>query len=185
MAVKMPKATDLAGPSQESLSVVGELAKRQVAMEDEIARIEATLAEKNKALYKLKTIDLPTAMEAAGVKFVGLPDGTKVEVTDFVTGNIKEENRTAAHKWLRDNGFGSLIKNTIALAFGMGEEKKCGSIAAYLEKRRIPFDRKEAVNTQTLRAFVRERLQAGKALPPSIDITSVPTSKITRSKDHG
>ena len=37
-------------------------------------------------------------------------------------GTIKVDDRPEAHQWLRENGFGDLIKNSISAEFGMGED---------------------------------------------------------------
>lgn len=187
--VTMPTAKEL---EEKSLSVavvkqIALLVKRQITLEAEIKEMEAALAAKNKQLYRLTTTDIPTAMSEAGVKELTLEDGTEVKVEAFINGYIKEENRDKAHAWLRKNGFGSLIKTSVSCAFGMGDDKKVAALVKFMLSKKLPFDQKEAVHVQTLRAFVRERLKDGKALPPSIDVTEVPTSKINRKKvtNHG
>lgn len=179
-ALKIAKATAAATPAK--VAEIAVLAKRQMEMEDGIARLVAELEVRNKALYKMKTETLPLAIRAAQVKAITLPNGDEVIVEDFVTGNIKEENRAKAFAWLRKSGFGSLIKHTVKMAFGMGEDKKAMMIEKLLVSKRVPFEAGESVHPSTLRSFVRERLEAGKALPPVIDVTSVPTATIKRSK---
>jgi hypothetical protein len=158
------------------------LARRMTALEDEIEKLNETLDDRGKKLTRLRMVDIPNAMSEAGTKYIELDSGEAVEVKDFVTGNIKEENRDKAHAWLRAQGFGSLVKHVVSCAFGMGEDAKALVVVKWLAGKKIPFEQKEAVNTGTLRAFVRERLEAGKALPPSIDYTSVPTASIKRPK---
>lgn len=189
MAVKIPTATELQGTlSVDNLKTITAFARRQLSLEQAIASAEDHLADLKKKLRQISQENIPAAMQAAGgVKKVELEDGTIVSVEDFITANIKEANRPKAHKWLRANKFGALIKMTYTIAFGMGEEKKASSLEKELLKRKLGFDAKEAVHAGTLRAFVREQLEAGKALPASsgIDVTSVPTSKITRRKSNG
>jgi hypothetical protein len=158
------------------------LARRMTALEDEIQILNDNLTVKNQQLTRLRMVDIPNAMSEAGTKYIELDSGEAVEVKDFVTGNIKEENREKAHAWLRAQGFGSLVKHVVSCAFGMGEDAKALTVVKWLASKKVPFEQKEAVNTGTLRAFVRERLEAGKALPPSIDYTSVPTASIKRPK---
>lgn len=183
-ALTIPTAAALALPSNEAIKEISALAARQVQLEDRIAKGMALLEDLGKQLKQVNSVDLPTAMQAAGVKSIGLPDGSKVEVNDFVAAQIKEENRPKAHTWLRKNKLGSLVKTTVDIVFGMGEEKKAAAFMKSLNTKGIPFKAKEAVHPQTLGALVRERLGAGKALPPQIEYTSVPTSKIIRSKPN-
>lgn len=189
-SLKIPSQTELAGgpgaagTSVAALKQVDILAHRLTTLEDEIERLNLLLEEKGKQLTRLKMVDIPNAMAEAGTKYVELESGEAVEVEKFITGNIKEENREKAHAWLRKNNFGSLIKNTISCAFGMGEDAKALAVMKWLAGKKIPFAQKEAVHAGTLRSFVRERLEAGKALPPSIDYTSVPTATVKRPKPN-
>lgn len=179
----IPTAASLtAGATPQNIKVISDLALRQMQLEDQITRDSEAVARLSAQLYKLKTEDIPTAMQEAGVKAVTLPDGSKVEVEDFVTGNIKEENRAEAFAWLRKNKLGSIIKRQVSLAFGMGEDRQAKELVALLKKKKYVFAQKEDIHTQTLRAFVRERLREGKALPPQIDVTTVPTTTIKRKK---
>ena len=190
MAVKnkplqIPTASDLAGQAAANEAQVREittLSNRLLLKMQQAADLTATLEDVTKEIRRLQVIDIPAAMTAAGAKGVTLEDGTKVEVDDFITGYIKEENRESAHAWLRKNKLGSVIKRVIALQFGMGEDKKAANLVATLRKMKLPFEQKEAVHPSTLKALVRERLRAGKELPPSIDVTSVPTATVKPPK---
>lgn len=183
-ALKIPSADAMRIADAKTIAVITELAAAALKLEQEMKQLNERLDVLNKAHWKLASQDLPLAM--TGLTEVTTTDGTKVVVTNYVTGNIKEQNREKAHAWLRKNGFGSLIKTDIAASFGMGEDKTVEKLVTTLLKQKIPFTSKEAVNTNTLKAFVRERLTAKKALPPSIDYTSVPTVKITpRKSNHG
>lgn len=180
--LKIPTIAEL-GTSVENVKQITLLAEKQMRLEDEIATLVEKADIKQKELRKLSTEDLPLALKQAQVKGIELPNGTYVEVKNFITGNIKDVNREKAHQWLRKNKFGALIKTAFALTFGMGEEKKSAAFVKILAKNKIPFNMKEGVHSQTLQAFIRERLEAGKALPPSIEVVEVPTCKITRKKE--
>lgn len=181
-ALKMPTAQQM-GASVENIRVVSDLAAAQIALEDRIAKGQALLEDLGRQLYKLKTVDIPTAMDAAGSLELTLKNGCEVIVTKFITANISEEDRAAAHKWLREHKFGSLIKNVIACKFGKGEDSSAKALRATLKKLKIVFTDKESVHPQTLLAFVREQLKAEKALPLSIGVVSVPTTVIKRKED--
>lgn len=180
--VQIMKAAAAGDTSPAKLKEIAFIAAQQVKLEDELAALTVKMTDKARELTKMKTVTLPLAMQAARLKGIQLEDGSKVEIENFVTGNIKEENRTDAFAWLRKNNFGSLIKRKIAMNFGMGEDNSAKAVAAALKKMRIPFESDETVHAGTLRSFVRERLSEGKALPPSIDVATVPTATIKRSK---
>lgn len=181
--VKIPTIAEMGGPSPENLKTISGLAAKQIQIEDEIVKLEEQLEAKGKELRRYSTDLIPDALKAAQVKGIELPDGTYVEVLPFITGNIKPENLEKAHAWLRKNNAGALIKTAFGIEFGMGAEKKVKAFLSLLKKAKTPFKMKEGVHVQTLRSFIRERLEAGKALPPSIEVVEVPTCKITRKKE--
>lgn len=178
----IPTAASLGAISVHALTDVRLLAQRQMGIEDEIAELNTQLSALAARLKQVKEEDLPLAFMAAGIKAITLADGSEVTVKDFLTGNIKEENSAAALAWLRLNKFGSLIKNTVKVAFGKGDDKKAKALAAFLKKEKVTYERREGVHPQTLQAFIRESLRVGRNLPPSIEVHSVPTTKIDRPK---
>lgn len=186
----IPTQAELASafPPNNALREVADLAQRQIELEDRIAKGRAYLADLEDRLKDVQSIDIPAAMSAAGLSMFALENGAVVKVEDFTAASISEANRAAAFAWLRDNKFGSLIKNVMSLQFGMGQDLLAREIAkacaAALKKHKldVPIEQKESVHPSTLRAFVKERLAEGKALPPEITVVQVPTTKITRSK---
>jgi len=181
----MPTASELTKTLPDTkVSEITKIARRQYKLEAEIAEDVATLSEKNKRLQRIKTVELPEAMAAAGVKKLTLTGGYDVTVDDFISASIAEEDEAEAFKWLRANKLGSLIKHVFKCSFGMGEEKKAKALKTLLNKNKFIYEQSEGVHSQTLRALVRERLTAGLALPESIKYTSVPTSAVkpTRKK---
>lgn len=179
----IPSAASLQVTTVQAMTDIRLIAWRQVKLEDQLAELMLQVADVSAKLKQVKEVDLPLALEAAGLEAVTLSDGWQVLVKDFLTANIKEENAAAAFKWLRDNKFGSLIKNTIKVALGKGDDKLAKALAAFMKKQKIPYERREAVHPQTLQAFVRESLREGRNLPPSIEVVSVPTTKIVRPKE--
>jgi hypothetical protein len=179
----IPLASSLPGTNLAALTDVRLLALKQMEIEHEIAELQARLANAMQRLQRVAQEDLPLAFDAAQIQALTLPDGTEVIVKAIITANIKEENRPVAHAWLRANKLGALIKNTVKVAFGKGDDVKARKLIATLKKAKIPFERTEAVHPQTLGAFVRESLAAGKGLPASIEVHKVPTAKIIPPKD--
>lgn len=191
---KAPPKTPIQIPSQAELLAefgtpkltveqIATLAARQVAKEAEIAQAEAHLKMLKEDLAKIANGLLPTAFDEAGIKEIVLPNGNKVVVNDILTANIIEENLAKAFAWLRANKAGAIIKNKFEVSLGKGQDKIAKALTAACKKLKIPVTRKESVNWQTLQAFVRERMQAGKALPPEINVTKVPTAKVIPPKE--
>jgi hypothetical protein len=108
---------------------------------------------------------LPVAMEELGVESLKLKSGHSVVVKKGVKASIPAKHVPDALKWLRDNGHGSIIKNEVKISFGRGEEGEADATVSQLEEQGRVVTRKENVNSRTLSAFVKERLEQGDDVP--------------------
>ncbi len=107
-----------------------------------------------------------------------LKNGAKVQVKPFYAGKISDENKEEAFKWLRQHGFGSLIKREISAKFGKGQDKLATMALEALEKLGCDPGDKTSVHPQTLKAFIKEQVEAGKNLPT--DLLGVFVGKVTK-----
>ena len=69
------------------------------------------------------------------------------------------------YTWLRDNGFGDLVKNQVTCSFGRNEDEKASGLLCHLNDSGYESTQREWVEPSTLRAFVREQYEAGRELP--------------------
>jgi hypothetical protein len=112
-------------------------------------------------------------------------DGSKVEVKKKYSCTVKAdpELKAKAHKWLRDNGLGDIIKDTVAVSFGTGEDTKANDFFSLAASSGYEPDRAEKVEPSTLRALFRERVQNGLDMPSDIfNVFIKDETKITRKK---
>lgn len=144
-----------------------EMANRKLALEAEIAYMEAEVKLKQEELRILSENDLPEAMEEEGVVEFTLEDGRKVMIATAYHASITEANEIAAFRWLRDNGFDSIIKRNIITEFGRGEDELAAKyvkwVAEHFPERSLKD--KSTVHHSTLRAFVKERIEEGDEIP--------------------
>jgi len=136
------------------------IADQITALEAEIAEDEDLLKGKQKRLFLLQTKTLPEAMAEVGMLEFKLLDGNEVKVSKRYFANISEERLAAAHAWLREHDHGDLIKNQFVLAFGAGEDATATELRDHLSGKGFTFDEKTAVNANTLKAFVKEQMEA-------------------------
>jgi hypothetical protein len=148
-----------------ALGEVSILAERQMMLEDTKDRLEAELKDINRQLEEVATKLLPNAMQAVGLEEIKLTDGSKVSVSQFYSASIKEENRNTAHEWLRENGHGSLIKNSFEINLGKGEDAKASKLRKELVKQQVPFSEDSSVHSSTLRAWLKEQIEGGVKVP--------------------
>jgi hypothetical protein len=92
--------------------------------------------------------------------------------------SIPAEKSGQAFAWLREHGYGAIIKNVISAEFGKGEDEKALEAATVLAEAGFKPSQKESVHPMTLKAFVKEQMEKGNEVPA--DLLGVFT--ITRSK---
>jgi uncharacterized small protein (DUF1192 family) len=161
---------DSAGSAAEAVSTdglksVAELARRIRETEAEIKRAEEFLKERNDVLRKMTDEDLPSVLEELGVKSFVLDDGSKVSVTALYGASIPAPRKEEAFEWLRENGYDDIIKNDVICTFGRGEDDKAAAFAQAARERGLSPEQKQLVHAQTLKAWVRERVESGESFP--------------------
>ena len=148
------------------------------SLADQVERLEGVSSEIENAEEKLKLLKqkhdyisgevIPTMMSEMGLSHLKLIDGSTVDVKPNYSANISVANREKAFQWLRENGLGDIIKNEISVSFGRNEDNKAADYAALAEERGYQPTQKLKVEPMTLKALVRERLEAGKSMPTEI-----------------
>ena len=74
------------------------------------------------------------------------------------------DNRPQAYAWLRDNGYDDIIKNTIPVNSAWERTKK-RAVQSIAEQKGYLAEQKTDIHSQTLRAFVKERVKNGDDFP--------------------
>jgi hypothetical protein len=129
---------------------------------------EENLKELKKKLEHVSGEIIPTMMSEMGLSHLKLMDGSSVDVKPHYSGNITVANKEAAFNWLRNNGLGDIIKNEISVSFGRNEDNKAADYAALAQERGYQPTQKLKVEPMTLKALIRERIEAGKDMPTEI-----------------
>ena len=150
---------------QGGLTSLASLARKIQEEEKNIATLEETLKEAKKKLLKLTDEDMPAVMQEVGMNKFELDDGSTVEVKPTYGASILVDNRPQAYEWLRENGYDDIIKNYVICSFGRGEDDKASAFKAFAAKEGYVANQKTEIHSQTLRAFVKERVEAGDAFP--------------------
>ena len=143
------------------LSNVSDLASKIIQMENKVSFLEEELKSSKKQLLELTDQDLPAAMEEINMESFTLSDGSEVKVVPTYGGTIRADDRPQAHQWLRDHGYGDIVKNTISANFGMGEDNLAKDFYQSALDKGFQVDKKEAVHPMTLKSFVKEMTENG------------------------
>jgi len=152
-------------------------------LEDEVKSDEEDLKNKQKEVERISGEVIPTMLSEMGLSSLKLADGSAVEVKQYYVANISAINRDAAYGWLRSNGLGDIIKNDITVSFGRNEDNKAAEYANLARGQGFQPTQKLKVEPMTLKALVRERIEAGKEMPMDIFNVFVGNrTKITRKQ---
>ena len=166
---------------EDNMGKIGAVATDIAETEIEIANLKEQLKKKEDYKTKLSEEVLPSLFSEVGLTEVKLSDGRKVKVSEYYRAAIKVENREAAYTWLRNNGFGDLVKNQVTCSFGRNEDEKASSLISDLNEKGLEPMQREWVEPSTLRAFIREQHEAGKQLP--MDLLGAFVGQKTTIKD--
>ena len=152
-------------------------------LEDEVVSKEEELKELKRKRDLVSGEVIPTMMQEMNISTLKLADGSSVEVKPVYGASIPKTRQEEAFKWLRENGLGDLIKNEVTVAFGRGEDNKAADYATLAQRQGFEPVQKLKVEPMTLKALVRERLEAGQENPTDLfNVFAGSRTKITRKQ---
>ena len=148
------------------------------SLADQVERLEGVDSEIEDAESRIKLLKkkrdhisgdiIPTMMSEMGLAELKLHDGSHLKVSTSYRATITEANKEMAFNWLRENGLGDIIKNEILVSFGRNEDNKAADYAELAKGQGFQPTQKMKVEPMTLKALVRERIEAGKDMPTEI-----------------
>ena len=163
------------------------------SLADQVERLEGVASDIEATEEQLKNLKkkrdhisgevIPTMMSEMGLAELKLHDGSHLKVSTSYRAHISEANKEMAYNWLRENGLGDIIKNEISVSFGRNEDNKADEYAELANSNGFQPTQKMKVEPMTLKALVRERIEAGKEMPTEIfGVYSENKTTIKRSK---
>ena len=152
----------------DNIQTLADQVEKLNSLQQRIELQEDNLKNTKKEFEHLSGEVIPTMMAEMGLSHLKLMDGSSVDVKPNYSASISIANRDAAFNWLRENGLGDIIKNEISVSFGRNEDNKAADYAALAEERGFQPTQKLKVEPMTLKALVRERIEAGKEMPTEI-----------------
>lgn len=161
-------ATALGQLREDELRGVANLVRAQLELEHKVDGLEEQLKQAKEELRKVAEDLLPSALEEYGLRELRMADGSIVSTATFYGASIPKDRTIEAFNWLRNNTFGDLIKNTVSVSFGRDEDKNAQKLIEDLSDRGFNTSQKEWVEPMTLKAFVKEQLEAGRDVPTDL-----------------
>lgn len=152
-------------PTDGELLTISNLVKEQVSLEDQIEMLNEDLKEKGKRLRQLSEEHIPAALKAVGTSQFRTDDGLEVDVKEKMSASVSKKNKPLVVAWLREHGHGSLVKNLVSAVFGRDQDEDAIRALNILTDSGFEAQQEVDVNTTTLKAFVKEQLEAGEDIP--------------------
>ena len=172
--VKFKEEINFEEDQQDAMKKTGNIQ----SLADQVERLEGVTSDIDAAEEKLKELKkkrdhisgevIPTMMSEMGLAELKLHDGSHLKVSTSYRAHISEANKEMAYNWLRNNGLGDIIKNEISVSFGRNEDNKAADYAELAKGQGFQPTQKMKVEPMTLKALVRERIEAGKEMPTEI-----------------
>ena len=168
MAIDFEKDQQDAMSKTENIQSLADQVERLEGVLRRIELSENNLKDLKKEHQRISGEVIPTMMSEMGLAELKLHDGSHLKVSTPYRATITEANKEAAFNWLRENGLGDIIKNEISVSFGRNEDNKAADYAELAKGQGFQPTQKMKVEPMTLKALVRERIEAGKEMPTEI-----------------
>lgn len=151
--------------TDKELTIVSDLANKQLKLASELSELEAALKAKKEELRLTSEQELPDAMQQAGLTQIKLSSGENITISEFYNAHISKANQEKAYEWLVANGHEGLIKNEVLLKFGREETEVVDQTVFALQSRGLSPEVRQSVHPSTLKAFVKEQITNGNDIP--------------------
>ena len=168
MTIDFEKDQEQVIDKTSNINKLADKIKEMQAVQKAIEMDEEQIKQKKKHLEHISGEVIPTMLSEMGLSFLKLQDGSSVEVKTNYSATITQANKEAAFNWLRENGLGDIIKNEISVSFGRNEDNKAADYANLAKGQGFEPQQKLKVEPMTLKALVRERMEAGKEMPTEL-----------------
>jgi hypothetical protein len=152
----------------ENISGIAKLAKRAKTLEKEVDELETVIKERKDQLRKLTEQTIPEALAELGMSAFKMDDGSSIEVKAFYSASIPAARKAEAFEWLREHGYDDIIKNTVSVRFGRGEDELSARLVNLLMQEGYPIQQAEKIEPMTLKAWVKEQVERGNEFPSEL-----------------
>lgn len=135
------------------------------AWEHAVEEVDACTEALSAANAKVKEIEektIPEIMDDVELEELTAKNGCTIKIDEIIRSALKAADKPKAFTWLLENGHEALVKRTISMDFGKGEN----DLAEAFKKQNLElnpdleFTDKTDVNTQTLSAWLRKKIEA-------------------------
>jgi hypothetical protein len=158
-------------PTEDQLKNISMWASEALRLNAEIEQVEAMLKGLKSELADIEEKKLPDVLLNAGMLEFTMQDGSKISVENIIQGGFPKdlEKREKLFSWVVKEGGQENIKDHFEVHFTKGQYENAVGLRKLLQEHNVIFDEFENIHTQTLYAFLREKVKEGKSFPPFED----------------
>ena len=168
MTIDFEKDQEQVIDKTSNINKLADKIKEMQALQQQLEIQEDAIKQKKKDIEHISGEVIPTMLSEMGLSSLKLQDGSSVEVKTNYSATITQANKEAAFNCLRENGLSDIIKNEISVSFGRNEDNKAADYAELAKGQGLEPVQKLKVEPMTLKALVRERMEAGKEMPTEL-----------------
>ena len=143
---------------------VSALVRKHTQLSTTLAALKDEAGEIARQIQILENSEIPDALLEAGLTEIRTVDGLKVSTKMFV-GSIPPERRGDVYTWLEDHGHGDVIKRSVTVQFGKGEEEVAAAASELLKENGLVPVEKMDVHYQTFSSLMKELAGKGLSVP--------------------
>ena len=151
----------LAGVDAEVGKSLSQLVKQVTELDKKIDDWEGQIKILKDQRKRITHDRIPGLMDEMGVEKIEV-EGASVSCKPVVHASIPVPRKEEAFAWLRENSLDGIIKNDVVVTFGKGEDNIAGNLVGQLQEKGFDPKTKTHIHASTLKAFVKERVTAGK-----------------------
>ena len=157
------EAAALENVDTDRMKTLSDVVRQLTKLDDQINDTEQYLKTLKAQKHKIVTEVAPDLMDEMSLEKLEV-DGVKVSKKTMIHASIPVANKDEAFSWLRDRGLDDIIKNDVTVTFGRGEDNLAGNIVGLLQDQGFQPQKKTHIHSQTLKAFIKERVTEGKEI---------------------
>jgi hypothetical protein len=177
---------DFAAPDEQGVSRLSQAAEALKTLQNRIERGKALLRELQTEEERYIREVIPGIMDDLGMMKFTLTDGSEVSVSPDLFISVLSGHERPAFEWLRENGHAGIIKHTVSVEFGKGDDEHAKEVVNALREKNLTPKDDEKIAPQTLRKWAKDQLDDGHEVPERLfKLFEFRKAKITPPKKRG
>jgi hypothetical protein len=143
-------------PGEDLLHTITKLGDRLVQLLEKHEQVTNDLEELEAQIKQVSETQLPDLLASVGLTQLRMASGRTIGTKTDYHAAISKANAERAYAWLKENNMGGIIKENLLVKPDQRER---------LMRAGVNFDTSASVHPSTLRALVKEQIEAGTDFP--------------------